>query len=242
MSALILTDLFIGSYEWEDENGTWSLYNHSVQRLLYAASLYKLSQVSFPEKGQKYTIDFKKMEQSNMKSKVKRKVRAGGENNKENSNKISAANDEQKVATSSSRPTRKMVKKEEPTNREFEEKVEEVRKISEGNSKSRNKTENSKELVRLISFKGKIPVDVECFAREKYHVYYEGDTVYDAMLNQTNLKNNNNKFYLMQILQTDANNSYAVWYRWGRVGLIGQSNLTNCGNDLEKAKEMFCKK
>ena len=30
--------------------------------------------------------------------------------------------------------------------------------------------------------------------------------------------------------------------RWGRVGKAGQTSLTQCGNDLNKAKDIFCKK
>ena len=38
---------------------------------------------------------------------------------------------------------------------------------------------------------------------------------YDCMLNQTNIGQNNNKFYVIQLLQTGGN--YYVWNRWGRV-------------------------
>jgi poly [ADP-ribose] polymerase 2/3/4 len=42
---------------------------------------------------------------------------------------------------------------------------------------------------------------------------------YDVMLNQCNItgRNNNNKMYKIQLLQTGAN-AYSVWTRWGRVG------------------------
>lgn len=38
---------------------------------------------------------------------------------------------------------------------------------------------------------------------------------YDCTLNQTNIGNNNNKFYLIQLL--DENGQYSCWNRWGRV-------------------------
>lgn len=38
---------------------------------------------------------------------------------------------------------------------------------------------------------------------------------YDCMLNQTNIGNNNNKFYVIQIVK-DRNKFYS-WNRWGRV-------------------------
>ncbi|ETE69998.1 Poly [ADP-ribose] polymerase 2, partial [Ophiophagus hannah] len=36
------------------------------------------------------------------------------------------------------------------------------------------------------------------------------------MLNQTNLQFNNNKFYLIQLLEDDNARNYSVWMRWGR--------------------------
>lgn len=46
---------------------------------------------------------------------------------------------------------------------------------------------------------------------------------YDAMLNQTNLGENNNKFFKMQIIvdESGANNTVSVFTRWGRVGEVG---------------------
>jgi hypothetical protein len=33
---------------------------------------------------------------------------------------------------------------------------------------------------------------------------------------QTNLQFNNNKYYLLQLLEDDSSKSYSVWLRWGR--------------------------
>uniref|UniRef100_A0A671Q7G2 Poly [ADP-ribose] polymerase n=1 Tax=Sinocyclocheilus anshuiensis TaxID=1608454 RepID=A0A671Q7G2_9TELE len=46
---------------------------------------------------------------------------------------------------------------------------------------------------------------------------------YDCMLNQTNIGNNNNKFYVIQVLVSGG--KYYCWTRWGRVGESGQNNL-----------------
>lgn len=43
-------------------------------------------------------------------------------------------------------------------------------------------------------------------------------------MNQTNIGANANKFYYVQLLQT-ANNQYATWTRWGRVGERGQMKM-----------------
>lgn len=101
----------------------------------------------------------------------------------------------------------------------------------------------SKEVVKTVVMKGKASVDAECKAKlGKAHVYSEGKDVYDVMLNQTNLQFNNNKYYLIQLLEDDGSKAYSVWMRWGRVGKVGQNSLTACGGDLLKAKDIFKKK
>nr|CAB3477136.1 unnamed protein product [Digitaria exilis] len=53
-----------------------------------------------------------------------------------------------------------------------------------------------------------------------YHVLQVGDDIYDATLNQTNVGDNNNKFYIIQVLESDAGGSfmnfkcYAKKYTW----------------------------
>ncbi|XP_061446489.1 poly [ADP-ribose] polymerase 2 isoform X2 [Rhineura floridana] len=117
--------------------------------------------------------------------------------------------------------------------------------------KARNKVDvpasqgegDSKEAVKTLVVKGKAPVDPECSVKlGKAHVYYEGDDIYDVMLNQTNLQFNNNKYYLIQLLEDDGARNYSVWMRWGRVGKPGQHSLVICAGDLAKAKDVFTKK
>jgi poly [ADP-ribose] polymerase len=64
-----------------------------------------------------------------------------------------------------------------------------------------------------------IEVDSNCPNASQYTVH--GD--YNAMLNQTNIGANNNKFYVIQLLEKGG--KYYVWNRWGRVGEVGQSAL-----------------
>ncbi|KAG8140727.1 putative Poly [ADP-ribose] polymerase protein [Naja naja] len=72
-------------------------------------------------------------------------------------------------------------------------------------------------VVKTLTVKGKAPVDPECTAKlGKAHVYCEGDDIYNVMLNQTNLQFNNNKYYLIQLLEEDNARNYSVWMRWGR--------------------------
>lgn len=62
---------------------------------------------------------------------------------------------------------------------------------------------------------------------------------YDCTLNQTNIGSNNNKFYIIQLL--DEGGRFACWNRWGRVGEVGQSKI-NHFSSLEQAKNDFEKK
>ncbi|XP_050996456.1 LOW QUALITY PROTEIN: protein mono-ADP-ribosyltransferase PARP3 [Acomys russatus] len=62
---------------------------------------------------------------------------------------------------------------------------------------------------------------------------------YDCTLNQTNIGTNNNKFYIIQLLEDDG--GFLCWNHWGRVGEVGQSK-TNHFTCLEDAKKDFKKK
>ena len=47
--------------------------------------------------------------------------------------------------------------------------------------------------------------------------------MYSATLNQTKVQSNNNKYYILQILQSDQNPNVNYFFtRWGRVGKEGQ--------------------
>ena len=55
--------------------------------------------------------------------------------------------------------------------------------------------------------------------------YYEVVDDWDCMLNQTNIGQNNNKYYVIQLLKSRGG-YYNVWNRWGRVvGYIVASDL-----------------
>ena len=225
--------IFLGSCEFQEDDGSWKAFDHSVQRLIYAAKLYKIKQVTYPVKAQKYTLNLEKLKQINNKTKKSRDIKDGSDNVESKNENTIKANGHAKI---------KKDKNNEIIQKNDTSALTTQKKVTKDKQEIGEDMKEEKPAVKSITFKGKAPVDQDCFAREKYHVYFEGSNIYDAMLNQTNLKNNNNKFYLMQLLQTITNTSYAVWFRWGRVGLTGQTNLINCGKDLDQAKEIFCKK
>ncbi|XP_042557039.1 poly [ADP-ribose] polymerase 2 [Dipodomys spectabilis] len=115
--------------------------------------------------------------------------------------------------------------------------------LVDGEKNDEDRTKDKQETVKALLLKGKAPVDPECVAKVgKAHVYCEGNDVFDVMLNQTNLQFNNNKYYLIQLLEDDAQRNFSVWMRWGRVGKVGQHSLVACSGDLTRAKEIFQKK
>jgi poly [ADP-ribose] polymerase 2/3/4 len=56
-------------------------------------------------------------------------------------------------------------------------------------------------------------------------VFQENGKTYSATLNQSNLDQNNNKFYIVQILQNETLGNFFIWNRWGRVGVPGMNAL-----------------
>ncbi|PRP83966.1 hypothetical protein PROFUN_08650 [Planoprotostelium fungivorum] len=88
--------------------------------------------------------------------------------------------------------------------------------------------------------KGNCVVDVHYPGASQYHVLEEGNTAYAVMLSLTDIGQNNNKFYVIQLLEADDKKSCVVWTRWGRVGLGGQKDAKTLGKLA--AKDLFAKK
>ncbi|RVW54624.1 Poly [ADP-ribose] polymerase 2-A [Vitis vinifera] len=75
--------------------------------------------------------------------------------------------------------------------------------------------------------------------KANYHVLEQGDDIYDAMLNQTNVGDNNNKFYVIQVLESDDGGKFMAYARWGRVGVKGQDKLQGPFTSRESAIHEF---
>ncbi|KAK2742413.1 hypothetical protein FQN55_007851 [Onygenales sp. PD_40] len=85
----------------------------------------------------------------------------------------------------------------------------------------------------------KVPVDVWSGHALTHRVYIgKNGEIFDAALNQTNASRNNNKFYLIQILEDETSGAYLTWTRWGRVGEVGQS-AEFPGSSLDSAMSVF---
>lgn len=63
-----------------------------------------------------------------------------------------------------------------------------------------------------------------------YHVVLDTNGLFNSKafactLNYSNIKHNNNKFYIIQLIQEDKSEKYYIFLRWGRVGRKGQTNM-----------------
>nr|XP_010325650.1 poly [ADP-ribose] polymerase 2 isoform X1 [Solanum lycopersicum] len=59
-----------------------------------------------------------------------------------------------------------------------------------------------------------------------YHVLHQGNDIYEATLNQTNVENNDNEFYIIQVLENDCGGNFLLYTRWGRVGEKGETKIS----------------
>ncbi|XP_018425532.1 PREDICTED: poly [ADP-ribose] polymerase 2 isoform X2 [Nanorana parkeri] len=200
-------------WQWKSDDDYWVSYDAKTCVLLESALQDDEKHVSLSLGGRPYTVDLGAMVQKNTQTQHEREIQ-----------RCLSGSDEPKQSvpngpTSSKRPRR---------NKSVE--------IVETE-------EDSKEQVKTLVLKGKAPIDPECSSKiGKAHVFCEEDDVYDVMLNQTNLQFNNNKYYLIQLLEDDGAKRFSVWMRWGRVGKVGQNSLVSYGGDLQKAKDVFQKK
>lgn len=105
------------------------------------------------------------------------------------------------------------------------------------NLRSTDVTENKRKRQQI---EGAVPpVDSAC-SISNGTVYSDGDCVFSVVLNQTDITKNNNKYYKIQLIETD-DGLYHVFRCWGRVGYNGQSSLNEFSsiqgaiNDFAKA-------
>ncbi|GER24726.1 poly [ADP-ribose] polymerase family protein [Striga asiatica] len=107
-----------------------------------------------------------------------------------------------------------------------------------------NDTEEKKEKLVTATKKGSAVLDkyLPDHIKKQYHVLQVGDDIYDAMLNQTNVGENNNKFFVIQALESDDGGKFMVYFRWGRVGVKGQDKLSGPYSSQQAAISEFEKK
>jgi len=109
------------------------------------------------------------------------------------------------------------------------------KKKEESSEEEEEEEEEEEKPIKKKAKKKKRKVDDAC--------HLSGATVYDnwdCMLNQTNISNNNNKYYRIQVLEVRG--GFYCWTHWGRVGEPGQNALVPCGSNYEAAIKKFKQK
>ena len=134
-----------------------------------------------------------------------------------------------------------MGKKKINKDKEEDKKEDSKTKIKE---KEKEKSPEKKDPVVKIIDKKAI-VDQYFGDRNQYHIYEDKNNVYNGnyfscTLNKSDLNKNNNKFYIIQLLEHDANNSLILFTRWGRVGVPGVHEAKNV--DENSGPKLFMKK
>lgn len=79
--------------------------------------------------------------------------------------------------------------------------------------------------LETVIIKGGAAVDKYVPNKDDFRVHQDSNRVYSATLNQSNLNDNNNKFYIIQVLLNEKTNQYFCFNRWGRVGVPGQQAM-----------------
>ena len=128
----------------------------------------------------------------------------------------------------------KKIKKNNEDKDEKEDKNLDLKKTKSKKSKKQIKSEEKEKsnppVVKIIDKKA--IVDQYFADRNSYHIYQDANNVYNGnmfscTLNKSDLNKNNNKFYIIQLLEHDSTNSLVLFTRWGRVGVPGQHDAKN---------------
>ncbi|KAG1828624.1 poly polymerase catalytic domain-containing protein [Suillus variegatus] len=99
-----------------------------------------------------------------------------------------------------------------------------IAKLNKDDDTSDNKADNDSEVKKMVTVvkRGAAPVDPTSGLILTHQVYSNAESVWDAMLNQTEVGSNKNKFYVIQLLHPIGNDAQCSLYtRWGRVGENG---------------------
>eukprot|EP01059_Diplonema_ambulator_P008230 TRINITY_DN1777_c0_g2_i2.p1 TRINITY_DN1777_c0_g2~~TRINITY_DN1777_c0_g2_i2.p1 ORF type:complete len:726 (+),score=343.48 TRINITY_DN1777_c0_g2_i2:114-2180(+) len=180
-------------------------------------------------KGQPtYIFNISKMVQTNEETGTERKIRRVLQKDGSDSDSDTAppASKSKKAKTKKDSPVKPQKSKKRPLSSDDESQSDpEPATKSAKSEKGKVPAKAKGNLTKLVK-KGKGVVDPLSQKVDDCHVYEEGSDVYQCTLNQTNIVNaNNNKFYIIQLLESDKGNQWWLFTRWGRVGVPGNTQL-----------------
>ena len=131
-----------------------------------------------------------------------------------------------------SRTKKTIVEEEEEEKETSKKRVKKEKKEKKPDKKDKEKEEKEEEVknIKTVISKSGVIVDPYVPSSQNYHVVKDenGDfnsKDFSCTLNKSNLEHNNNKYYIIQLLQSDINGNYYLFLRWGRVGVKGENKF-----------------
>ena len=112
--------------------------------------------------------------------------------------------------------------------------------------KSKGQSPSVKDVTPVVKIVDKKAIVDQHFPdRAQYHVYQDVDNEFNGKyfsctLNKSDLDKNNNKFYIIQLLEHDTTNNLVLFTRWGRVGVPGNHEIKDV--DANSGPRLFMKK
>ena len=112
--------------------------------------------------------------------------------------------------------------------------------------KSKDQSPSVKDVTPVVKIVDKKAIVDQHFPdRAQYHVYQDVDNEFNGKffsctLNKSDLDKNNNKFYIIQLLEHDTTNNLVLFTRWGRVGVPGNHDIKDV--DANSGPRLFMKK
>ena len=199
-------------------------------------------------------ISVKKSSKKNSSNKKEQKKESKKEKKKSKKTPIIEPEEDEEEEEKEEKVSKKKKTRKEKKTKEKKAKKKELKKPEKNDSddsevektkKNKNKKEEeNKNIKKVISKSGAVVDSVVPFSNN-YHVVLDDNNdfngkYFSCTLNQSNLAHNNNKFYIIQLLQSDNDSSYILFTRWGRVGVRGEFQTANC--NLENGIKLFMKK
>ena len=130
------------------------------------------------------------------------------------------------------------------------QKINDKKNTKDKNSNPKQKIEKDKNIKKDVTpvvkiIDKKAIVDQYMKNRNEYHIYPDDDNYFNGKffsctLNKSDLNKNNNKYYIIQLLEHDTNGSLVLFLRWGRVGVAGNTKIEQV--DKISGPKLFMKK
>ena len=141
---------------------------------------------------------------------------------------------------------KKVKKKDDDSDNKSDISKEEKKKGKNKKSKKSKKEPKVKDVTPVVKIVDKKAIVDQYFPdRNQYHIYPDDENdfngkFFSCTLNKSDLDNNNNKFYIIQLLENDSDNSLILFTRWGRIGVPGQHEQKPV--DSKSGPRLFMKK